>query len=1170
MPVSKAYCPSRMVDYDQFIYYYAYGNTPAEDLLEHVHFEDVREPTILSLGCGDIRSCFYTIWKHFDHSASRQSFLGARFVLNDNSAGVLARNVLFLYLAIKIPSWKQREAAKQWIASMWAIWYCHELLPSHEEMLREALNTLVSFSDTMESWQRSTHRISQIVDFTDSSTLMKIRQMWKLWLTTAKSFSVPKFTRTVPTFKLIGSVYAKNAQKTKDAMDKDLTLYAVDLSIYAEDLLNLPSPTDHKVVNSTLFEREDGTYTLHYASTPFVCFHHGLFFSKSQIQKLEMGDELSGPALIVEDDGFERHPLLSNSVQQFSMWVSSSAAILMSQVSQKKQSITFLFNCSDCLDFCEELQSKLKTFQNIPSTFDTIFTSNLIDYLPLPILVLVIKPLLKMTDLLLTSTFLYKNAYSTSEEYLTDVFGFDPGLLPLLCGIRCIGHDGTSYSDSTSIHPMPAQLQHLSSSGILTGLFSREVKFLFWQRVDSQPLKIRALEESFAVLLHRTICTHISSFCAENDSALLFKEILCTESAINTVLSFVSQLDADVEFSKYTFWNGLCSLIYGTTALLPFLVHIQTQALLHGLHFHLTMSDTNCPICLKRPLEESISQFSIEFDPLCMQPIHQQDQGVTPVFVVVIHSLPSSPRVFSFKNLSWDDHIIDSAQILRLPSGGLKLTFFFPSLYVQEDMEYFYTIVRYVSKCVETPVGFLSGYLIDLVVSYHKEPFFFRQAEAHFSEKASASLGRVVSHVGNGDHMETVLSIAPSPLSLLSNKTTTISLKHPSLSTVQVVCGKYDFTIAYPYPVDSDRATVQVSKNQATVFVQRAKKHVYNEKPAFFSNASHFISLPAMQLSADSLQIVSSMQFSREERQSLSNFGNSHPLLPVSIKLKCFLSDLFQHSEHNYFTISDGPTDDAAPLCYLLIHRRAIEIQKRTPVLDVFYMFHDDALLRRHGTEWVAFILDVIPFGYNPVGLDCDESLWFELKNILVYFSRRTLPTSKSPVPILNKHGLEKYFTRAMLYPLYCDQDHAAHHVIEKQNPKNPNRCSGTSTDSFRSSHFATSPTKAASSPLSVDTKSTAEQEKKCGYCSSKPDKLKKCTGCGRTWYCGKNCQTKHWKDHKKVCKPPVAELPTKCFNCGKETAILKRCIACQVATYCSKECQRNDWTRHKLSCTKK
>ena len=79
--------------------------------------------------------------------------------------------------------------------------------------------------------------------------------MWNLWLTNCKSFSVPKFTQLrVPTFRLVESAYVKNAEKIKDAMDRDMTRYAVYLSIYTKDLLNLSSLTDHKVVNPTLFE----------------------------------------------------------------------------------------------------------------------------------------------------------------------------------------------------------------------------------------------------------------------------------------------------------------------------------------------------------------------------------------------------------------------------------------------------------------------------------------------------------------------------------------------------------------------------------------------------------------------------------------------------------------------------------------------------------------------------------------------------------------------------------------------------------------------------------------------------------------------------------------------------------------------------------------------------
>jgi hypothetical protein len=38
-----------------------------------------------------------------------------------------------------------------------------------------------------------------------------------------------------------------------------------------------------------------------------------------------------------------------------------------------------------------------------------------------------------------------------------------------------------------------------------------------------------------------------------------------------------------------------------------------------------------------------------------------------------------------------------------------------------------------------------------------------------------------------------------------------------------------------------------------------------------------------------------------------------------------------------------------------------------------------------------------------------------------------------------------------------------------------------------------------------------------CAVCGN-PSK-KKCFGCGKVRYCGKDCQKKHWKTHKKVCK---------------------------------------------------
>ena len=48
---------------------------------------------------------------------------------------------------------------------------------------------------------------------------------------------------------------------------------------------------------------------------------------------------------------------------------------------------------------------------------------------------------------------------------------------------------------------------------------------------------------------------------------------------------------------------------------------------------------------------------------------------------------------------------------------------------------------------------------------------------------------------------------------------------------------------------------------------------------------------------------------------------------------------------------------------------------------------------------------------------------------------------------------------------------------------------------------------------------------KLCSACATKSDTLMKCTACKCVWYCNKECQNKHWKEHKKQCKLIKKEL---------------------------------------------
>jgi hypothetical protein len=48
---------------------------------------------------------------------------------------------------------------------------------------------------------------------------------------------------------------------------------------------------------------------------------------------------------------------------------------------------------------------------------------------------------------------------------------------------------------------------------------------------------------------------------------------------------------------------------------------------------------------------------------------------------------------------------------------------------------------------------------------------------------------------------------------------------------------------------------------------------------------------------------------------------------------------------------------------------------------------------------------------------------------------------------------------------------------------------------------------------------------KLCSACEKKSDTLMKCRACKCVWYCDKDCQNRHWKEHKKECKPIKKEL---------------------------------------------
>ena len=51
------------------------------------------------------------------------------------------------------------------------------------------------------------------------------------------------------------------------------------------------------------------------------------------------------------------------------------------------------------------------------------------------------------------------------------------------------------------------------------------------------------------------------------------------------------------------------------------------------------------------------------------------------------------------------------------------------------------------------------------------------------------------------------------------------------------------------------------------------------------------------------------------------------------------------------------------------------------------------------------------------------------------------------------------------------------------------------------------------------DESKTNDDIKQCSYCNEKKDKLLRCGGCKKVYYCSIDCQRPHWKKHKKICR---------------------------------------------------
>ena len=1150
-PTTKKPFPlARHTHYSDFRHYYAYGNTPAEDLLRHVQ-PGVRVPNILLLGCGDLRSCFYTLWKNFGSGVTKR-FDGAHFDLNDSSSAIIARDILFLHLCLKMPQDSEAQV-KEWIAAFWAIWFCHELHKSHYDTLKHSMQELIALSRSPAVWLSEENPLCKVVKLSSVTSLEGVRQNWITWsdknvaVKSVKQMHKDRLDmlgRSIPNKsqsarKLLDQlVLPCTRQTTLDIMEYEILQYYNSGSVFVEEATkDMPSTSKSQTfINLTFYERQDGKYSLHYESIPFRCFFQSYQFSPEQIRSSyrESDGAETATTLLVNDSTFDSYPLLSNSVQQFSLWIRSCASILQNVTQSETgcSNISFTFHHCDALEYCLKLQSYSNLSKEVPY-YDLIHTSNLIDHLTPTNLVLAAIPLTKQNGFLFTSSMKYNSIAALSPKgYLQLLFGMDLEMIPIILGVSCINYEGIAngYSSEISVKPI---------------LPNESITYI-WKRVSSLPLKHPSLLEN-STSIQTTLC---KAFCNASPSLLIEQELpacrqelnaINTETVMHILHSFIERVECDVK--DYHFWMPLAHLLLQKSVLTPYLHCIQTHALLHGFHIHLVVDEATCPVCTKVPLNDYICQFQLD---MCIEPYL-----VTPKFLILIHEEPAIPEYIMVKriilipellqivsNMKKACHAIDSYYIMPTENGTSLMQFYMPTRFLTQDYK-----ITVFSIVVNAPPGASQFNLSSVVttkalssVTRINSNHAFKNAKTKVALPVDNSFGSLKHHTYDKDMFQTTIKLSDECASSL--KTAPLSPKRQSSSTIEISAGSHKFALVYPAPVDYSQMKIKIYKSSKMITIEAQRKgyDFHTENLLFFVNPSDELSVIPASIESRVIDYYCFHQFSQSDLHSQQG---------DIFKLQLIIFTLFQHQSENFFVVNINEEISA----FIIIEKRLLDLELKCPCIHIAYSSLSSVLRKE-----VLQILKDLSSG-NIRTLEVSQSERQTMEQIFHKFSQQTIISQLSPTGVLHqlhKRNILDLFSQAVVYPLY----HSSQSTRE-------------STLHVSQCHF-------------------------CGAC--KPN-LRKCRGCGKAKYCGEKCQKRGWKSHRTECKSAQSEAQLKtekspspssvaseqtldpagqyyreihkCCGCGKEQQSLRHC-PCQKVAYCSQACQRMDWERHKSNCNKK
>ncbi|RPA81527.1 hypothetical protein BJ508DRAFT_306563 [Ascobolus immersus RN42] len=434
-------------------FFYAFGNTPAVCLTDHLSPEEDAE--VLLLGCGDVRNLLYTMFVDDSHGRVGKAKLDVTCC--DLEPGVLARNILLFSMLADDIQGKHTD-------HIWSFYYDIYLSDETSKFVTAQARKLSKLSGSMEVWHNGAY--GKWLRMVSVGSLETLHGLWSNYArvsgfsaaqkeTFAQNYAhgVEESKKMAKGLDAAAPVRCVEAFASKDPSFTE-SLYGCQEQLWKTGTTSTTGKTARTPNPTLAFTGNGDNFCLHYASNPALGFHLLPIIVACKGPK-KVGKKTTPSTIFIECR------------RQFSSWTTKFRSTLQASLKSTGCGIVFRFFVGDVFAVCTGLQeagratgidcyphawSPTQLVLNeadycigdnaerpnqlaAPTRFNTIDTSNLVDHVGMLNLLTATIPLLQksLSSTLLTESLANDGAKAT-ESLQDGLFG-DPLTMALLLGV---------------------------------------------------------------------------------------------------------------------------------------------------------------------------------------------------------------------------------------------------------------------------------------------------------------------------------------------------------------------------------------------------------------------------------------------------------------------------------------------------------------------------------------------------------------------------------------------------------------------------------------------------------------------------------------------------------------------------------------------------------------